>query len=325
MLTNRHDLLSQFSDPVFVPHPVYSKGVRSFSCLLDWKEYPVIDLPKLRIEIKGVDYLEYTPNSQERQPLQLHFQNDSYCLWYQVDGNGILQNTSRNVFGTARPGLLGIMERGQRYTYLHQKGAFEGFLLAFAFSPARTAKCYWNSGIEGKTVLDKNERSHFENMMFDLLLVRARSKETLELLATSRLLELLSVLFKKGLIVIQDTQFPKNKQKSLVTKAKAFMELNYARIRHQNDLQRECGVDINYLNILFTKETGVTLYDYLVSIRLERAKHLLETTDTPVADIASRTGYPNANSFSRAFKHREKKTPMEYRRSSRGVFIRTTM
>ena len=35
-----------------------------------------------------------------------------------------------------------------------------------------------------------------------------------------------------------------------------FMELNYARMRHQRELETECGVDINYLNIIFKKETG---------------------------------------------------------------------
>jgi AraC-like DNA-binding protein len=50
---------------------------------------------------------------------------------------------------------------------------------------------------------------------------------------------------------------------------------------------------------------------------MEHAKHLLETTGDPVTDVARRTGYPNANSFSRAFKRREKRTPLAFRRASR--------
>jgi transcriptional regulator GlxA family with amidase domain len=95
------------------------------------------------------------------------------------------------------------------------------------------------------------------------------------------------------------------------------MDANYARIHNQNELEHECGVDINYLNVVFKKVTGVTLYDYLVTVRLERAKHLLETTDIAITDIAQAVGYPNANSFFRAFRRRKIKSPGEFKRLAR--------
>jgi len=165
------------------------------------------------------------------------------------------------------------------------------------------------------------ERQYFENRVFDLLLVLSSSPKSPSsaLSMTSRMLELLVVLFNKGLLVIENAQFPKNKQKSLVAKAIAYMERHYASMRHQRDLETECGVDINYLNILFKKEKKSTLYDHLCGIRMEHAKHLLETTKMPVTDIASQTGYPNANSFTRAFKHHEKCSPLAYRKKYRGI------
>jgi AraC-like DNA-binding protein len=321
MFQSRQELLAKFKNPVFMQHPSYFKGVRTFSCIPEWDAKPVIELPLMRIEILDLDYIEYGNNTDDRtEPLQLRFQQDCFRLWFQVDGNGILQNTTRNIFGTARPGLLGITERSQRYTYLHQKGTFECFQLLFSLLPSHNAKCYWNSEIEGKTVLEGRDRQYFEDIVFDLLLMLSRSsgKASSGLSTTSRLLEILVVLFNKGLLVIEDTQFPKNKQKSLVAKAMAFMALHYARMRHQRDLEAACGVDINYLNILFKKEKGATLYDFLSKIRMEHAKHLLETTRHPVTAIASRTGYPNSNSFSRAFKHREKCTPLAYRDKCKG-------
>lgn len=317
MFQSRHDLLGKFKNPVFMQHPSYSEGVRTFSCIAGWDSKPVIELPLMRIEILGLDYLEYGNASEGgKAPLQLRFQQDCFRLWYQVDGNGILQNTTRNIFGTARPGLLGVMERSQRYTYLHQKGTFECFQILFSLLPSQNAKCYWNSEIEGKTVLEDQDRGYFDNLVFDLLLMLSRSsgKESSGLSTTSRLLEVLVVLFNKGLLVVDDSQFPKNKQQRLVAKAIAFMELHYSRLHHQRDLEAACGVDINYLNILFKKEKGTTLFDYFSGIRMEHAKHLLETSHQPVTDIALQTGYPNSNSFSRAFKRREKCTPLAYRK-----------
>ena len=319
MLPTRHELLARFKSPVLTQHPHYPKGVRTFSCLLGLDDRIVVELPRMRVEILGLDYLEYVPGTAEiKEPLMLQFQQDCFRLWFQFDGNGILQNLSRNVFGTARPGLLGIMERSQRYTYLHQKGTFESFQLLFSLLPSQKAKCYWNSEIEGKTVLEGEERRYLENLVFDLFLVISNKKEMLGLSTASRLLEILVVLFTKGLFVIEESQFPRDKSKCLVAKAKTFMELSYARMRHQKELEKECGVDINYLNIIFKKETGTTLYDYLTHLRMEHAKHLLETTAISVSDIASRVGYPNGNSFSRAFKHYEKQPPLVVRNKADG-------
>ncbi|MGA3052559.1 MAG: helix-turn-helix transcriptional regulator [Chitinispirillaceae bacterium] len=316
MFPTRHEILAAFHNPELTQHAMHPPGVRTFACLNDWNNRAVIELPKLHLDISGIDYLEYStpPAEMRRPPLQLHFQQDCFRLWFQVDGSGILHNLSRNSFGTARPGLLGIMERSQRYSYLHQKGTLECFQVFFSLLPSQNARCYWNSSIEGKCVLEGTERAYFENLVFDLLCVRSNQKEVWGLSTTSRLLEIFVVLFNKGLLVIEEAQFPKNKAKSLVAKAKMFMELQYARMRHQRELEKECSVDINYLNIIFKKETGQTLYDYLTNIRMEQAKHLLETTTDPVTDIASRVGYPSGNSFTRAFTRREKCPPLNYRR-----------
>ena len=68
------------------------------------------------------------------------------------------------------------------------------------------------------------------------------------------------------------------------------MDLHYSRMEHQKELERECGVDINYLNIIFKKEIGKTLYHYILGVRMEHAKFLLETTRLPVTDIAKKMG-----------------------------------
>jgi AraC-like DNA-binding protein len=314
MFPTRHELLNNFKNPVFDQHRVYP-FLRTFTCLNQWSAMPLIELSKLKIIIHSLDYFEFSDPDQSKFKSQLKFQQDCYRLWYQVDGTGILQNVTRKNFGTARPGLLGLMDRGERHTYLHQKGNFECFQLLFSFLPSQNAKCYWNSEVEGKLVLEANDRLYFENLVFDLLMVLSNKKEILGLATISRILEILVVLFNKGLILIEETQFPKNKAKSLVIKAKSFMDQHYYDMHHQNNLERECGVDINYLNIIFKKETGRTLYQYMTGVRMEHAKHLLETTGMSITDIASKVGYPNSNSFTRAFKRHTGPTPQNYRLS----------
>lgn len=268
----------------------------------------------MKIEIRRLDYLRNLTMPAGSPETMLKFQQDCYRLWYHIDGQGILQNATRNTFGAAKPGLLGVMDRGERYSYLHQKGPFECFTMEFSLLPSQQAKCYWNSEVEGKTVLEADEKLYFENLVFDCLHVISNRQEILGLASMSRLIEILVVLFKKGILVIEETQFPKNKQKSLVAKAKNFMKLHYASLRHQEALAVECGVDINYLNTVFFRETGQTLYKYLTGIRMEHAKYLIEENRRSVADISAAVGYPNANSFTRAFKKHSSQPPTAYRR-----------
>jgi AraC-like DNA-binding protein len=314
MFATRNEILSQFKSPVFVPHKKFP-GIDTFPGLEDWtgNNTIMVELPRMKIEVHSLDYLRNPLMLSSPGDSQLRFQQNCYRLWYQVEGQGILHNATRNIFGAAKPGLLGIMEIGERHSYLHQKGGFECFMMEFSIMPSQHAKCYWNSEVEGKLVLSDDNRMYFENLIFDLIRVIANGREILGLASISRILEIIVVLFSKGLLVIQESQFPKNKARSLVDKAKNFMKINYAGLHHQDDLRRECGVDINYLNTLFTRETGKTLYKYLLDIRMEHAIFLLEENKIPIGDIASRVGYPSGNSFARAFKRSVKQSPTDYR------------
>jgi len=317
MFPSRSEIIAQFRSPVFIPHPGFA-GMETFSRLSDWagNNAITVELPRLKIAVHSVDYLRNVNMPAGEPDSVLRFQQNCYRLWYQVDGQGILHNVTRNAFGNAKPGLLGLMEIGERHTYLHQKGPFECFLMEFSILPSHQAKCYWNSETEGKLVLTENNRLYFENLIFDLVRVIANDKEILGLASISRILEILVVLFSKGLLVIKESQFPKNKAKSLVEKAMAFMNLHYAGLHHQKDLEKECGVDINYLNMLFSKEMGKTLYKYLSDVRMEHAKYLLEENRLPIIEISSQVGYPNSNSFARAFKRSFNQTPTSFRNKS---------
>lgn len=312
MRTKSHELNSSFPAPSIVPHPLFPSCNTYEHVLLRSTPF-TIELPHLQIVLHGIDYLESPPDRTRAEPVQLNFQQDTYRFWYQIDGFGILQNVTRKTFGTARPGLLGVMDRGERHTYLHQRGNFACLQILFSLFPSAQSKCYWNSEIEGKSIIDESERFSVEQTIAAIL-QKPSSKTTVHHIPLCiGLLQLLTLLFEKELICIEESRFPRNKKKSLVSKAKFFIDTHYQSLHHQDALEKECHVDINYLNILFKKETGNTLYHYLSSVRMEHAKFLLETTPMSVVTIATSTGYPNANSFSRAFKRIEHCTPLEHR------------
>lgn len=63
----------------------------------------------------------------------------------------------------------------------------------------------------------------------------------------------------------------------------------------------------------FAAETGTTVSDTLLKIRLDNAKKLLISTDLPIYKIAVESGFENEFYFSRIFKRKGNITPSGYR------------
>ena len=65
---------------------------------------------------------------------------------------------------------------------------------------------------------------------------------------------------------------------------------------------------------VFKKETGISFWEYVNQLRMDKAMELLTETDLRIGDVAEQTGWENPNYFSTQFKKRTGKTPLEYRK-----------
>lgn len=94
--------------------------------------------------------------------------------------------------------------------------------------------------------------------------------------------------------------------------------LNYIRENYMQDIYLDLvatklNLSPNYLSSLFKDKTGINFIDYLNSVRIDKARELLETGTKRINEIAVDTGYNSIHSFIRAFKRYTGKTPNEYR------------
>jgi transcriptional regulator GlxA family with amidase domain len=83
------------------------------------------------------------------------------------------------------------------------------------------------------------------------------------------------------------------------------------------DLERLAGrlhVSSRTLGRRFKGATGETPLAFLRNARIERAKRLLETTNVPFDQIATRVGYEDVSSFRRLFMRASGIPPGNYRR-----------
>ena len=79
------------------------------------------------------------------------------------------------------------------------------------------------------------------------------------------------------------------------------------------DLAHRVGTNERRLTQIFRQQVGMTAYEYLQQLRLERGRGLLRDTDLQVQLIADRVGYRNATDFTRAFRRYFGVTPRQYR------------
>ncbi len=79
------------------------------------------------------------------------------------------------------------------------------------------------------------------------------------------------------------------------------------------DLARRFGMSQNYLARLFRERHGMTMQRYLLSNRVELARHLLNTTDMPIKAVAIESGLSNPQYFHRQFRSVTGRSPSEER------------
>ena len=79
-------------------------------------------------------------------------------------------------------------------------------------------------------------------------------------------------------------------------------------------IAKNAGVSRSVFYKQFRIHTGFTPGDYLLQLRINKAKLLLKATDMSIEEIATATGYNDAGHFSQVFKKYEGITPLRYRK-----------
>lgn len=106
-----------------------------------------------------------------------------------------------------------------------------------------------------------------------------------------------------------------DRQEDVILRARRFIADNYASpemtLKSAADY---VGLNEKYFSTKFTKETGMTFSTYLTSVRLEKAKRLMESTDLRMYEISDRVGYHNVEHFNRMFKKAYGTSPGDYKR-----------
>lgn len=103
----------------------------------------------------------------------------------------------------------------------------------------------------------------------------------------------------------------------LVSQAKSLIQSHFDKDITLESVSQSIHLSPFYLSRLFKEKAGINFMDYLIEVRLEKAKFLLLTTNDTIDSIARKIGYSGGNYFSRLFTSRFKIKPSEYRSLNR--------
>lgn len=99
----------------------------------------------------------------------------------------------------------------------------------------------------------------------------------------------------------------------IIIKALQFINKNYQEKISLKDIETNLHVNASYFSTLFKQEMGVTFTDYLNSLKIEHACHLLTETNLSIIDVSLSTGFDDQSYFTKVFKKAKGMTPKAYR------------
>jgi len=99
----------------------------------------------------------------------------------------------------------------------------------------------------------------------------------------------------------------------------SFIKENYQQNLSLELLSNQFNLSQEYLSRFFMKHTGITLLNYINTIRLEKSLPELMNSDHPIIKIALNHGFPNEKSYNRVFKNVYQLSPSQYRKEHKSI------
>lgn len=114
-------------------------------------------------------------------------------------------------------------------------------------------------------------------------------------------------LLSEAVSPLEDAQSP------LIRKIIAIMNKHYNEGSILDKIARIANMNSAYLSVMFKKNTGMTVLQYVTKVRLDKAAALLKDPTVRIQEIAQMVGYQDHNYFTRLFRKHTGCSPSEYR------------
>ncbi len=122
-------------------------------------------------------------------------------------------------------------------------------------------------------------------------------------------------------IIIRPTRFELRKstekydiENEYISQVVSFIEDNFISDINIEELTGMVPLSRRNLEVKFKEEMGTSIYQFIISLRINYFAHLLATTERTLFDLALESGFNDCKNISRIFKRMKGCTPLEYRK-----------
>lgn len=267
--------------------------------------------------------IEYLPRSKQHPELHLtqygvedcipgHFfgpaVRNHYLLHYVLSGEGIFE-----VGGTRYP-----LRKGQGFlivpdviTYYQADTANPWTYCWFGFNGTSAEPLLKQAGLTKASPIfhyDRDDRilQYLQRMNESRGFDKARETKL-----TGLLYLLLSLLVEFGPETAPD---PKETRAEIyVEQVQDFIEMNYPQEITIEDIARFIGLNRSYLGSLFKQQMHLSIQEYLIRYRMNKACEMMGNAELSISDISRSVGYSDPLLFSKIFKKVKGSSPKFYR------------
>lgn len=231
----------------------------------------------------------------------------NYMLFYICNGRLSVQSGGQTMVATA--GQVGFLNCHEPHEY-HTIGNTEFVWLHLDGS--NTADFYQQAvRVHSGFVFDSPYAEEIKKGIYEIVFAFRNMQPIGEVRLSQKLYSLLAAMV--------DTNKPEKRRAAdndPVAAAMYFIRQQYMNPITLNDVAAYANMSQFHFCRLLKRDCGLSPHEFLILTRLNRAKHLLKTTEQPVKVIARQVDYLNVSSFTNAFTERVGISPTLFRKYS---------
>lgn len=230
---------------------------------------------------------------------------DMYLIHFIKSGSGTLQignqtfSLGANDIFLIRPNQLAIYTSDLTDPWEYYYFAFNG-----AFAPVIVERTVFKKG----QFIHKADDSTLCDLIFNAA-VDLQQADIPDLAGLEHLFKFLPLLCDKQPQTRQDQRI----YLEYIVPIQQYIEQHYSEPLQTAYLAQHFNINRSYFYRIFKKFTGLSPENYIISLRIQRAKMLIADTDLPLTTISGYVGYENYPPFFSMFKKVVGMSPNEYR------------
>ena len=232
---------------------------------------------------------------------------DSYLLFYTIDGCGIIQQNDVTIRLLPDMALLINCRTPQSYRTDPEIGTWSHYWIHFDGDGMK--------GLEELLIPDQKNSAvlmHSSELkgQFDQILKNLENTSSATVLADSLLVHQILT----GMILRPEEPVSHNQKQ--IEKSAAYIQQHFTEHISLETLFSIAHMSKAYYMRMFRKYMGTTPYNYILNLRITKAKEYLEVTDMTIYEIALATGFSDDSSFSTRFSAITGISPLNYRKTA---------